>query len=62
MFSQFPKIRPFRDPEIKIKYEKQFVINRKGRSPATSLARIMESYMHRMVSKDIPPKKIIARH
>lgn len=53
MFANYPKIRPPLPREIKNIYSAHYKSNRKGQTTASSVARKMESWLHRQVANDV---------
>ncbi len=53
MFHNFPKIRPPLPREIEEIYSTHYKSNREGQTAASSLARRMESWLHRQVAIDV---------
>ena len=53
MFDNFPKQRPPLPKEIQDIYSAHYVSNREGQTTATSLAKKMESWLHRQVASDV---------
>jgi hypothetical protein len=54
-FSSFPKRRAPLPPEFAAIYSKYYKENRSGKSKASGLAQIMESWMHKKVAQDVRP-------
>jgi len=52
-FPRFPKLRPPLPPEIAEIYAAHYRCNRLGGSPATSVSRRLEEWMHRRVAADV---------
>lgn len=52
MFENYPKTRPELPTEHQAIYEAHYKENREGGSPASSLSRRMESWLHRQVATD----------
>ncbi len=53
MFEEFPKVRPPLPREIEEIYATHYKSNREGQTLASSLAKIMESWMHKQVASDV---------
>ena len=53
--NKFPKIRPELDSKIKKIYDRQYIDNRQGNSPMSSIAQTLESWMHKQISNTIQP-------
>lgn len=53
MLNGFPKVRPALPDGIAKIYETHYKQNRRGETPASSLSRRMESWLHRTVASDI---------
>jgi hypothetical protein len=51
--SRFPKTRPPLSPRLAAIYKDHYRMNREGCSPASSLSRAMESWLHREVARDV---------
>src|SRR5262245_2841459 len=58
VFTGFPKCRPPLPPEFERIYAEHYKANRDGRSTASSLAQVMESWMHRKVAADVRPGQV----
>ena len=53
MFSNYPKKHPHLPPEYQKIYSEHYNENREGALRASSIARKMESWMHRKVVEDV---------
>ena len=53
MFENYPKVRIELSPEFQKIYSEHYKNNREGATSASSLAQKMESWLHRMVAKDV---------
>ncbi len=53
MFSKYPKIRPVLSKEYKKIYNEHYINNREGQTTASFFSKIMESWLHKKVAKDI---------
>ena len=53
LLGRFPKIRPALPDAYREIYSEHYRMNRQGRSPASSLAQGLESWMHRQVARTV---------